>query len=144
MTNSADDVIRRLALAPHPEGGCFRETYRHVPAAHGRGLITVIYYLLRAGEVSAWHRIDAVEVWHHYDGAPLRLTVAEDGKAPYAAILGRDLSAGHAGHAVVSPHAWQTAESMGDWTLVGCTVAPAFEFDGFEMAPAGWSPPGTQ
>ena len=139
MTMHVDAIIERLELHPHPEGGYYRETFRDEAEPGRRGLLTVIYYLLRAGERSAWHRIDAIEVWHHYDGAPLRLTIAQD-DGVQSLILGKDLSAGHHAHGVVPAHAFQTAESLGDWTLVGCTVAPAFEFSGFELAPSGWSP----
>ncbi len=136
----ADDVVRLLSLMPHPEGGWYRETYRHAAPDGGRGALTLIHYLLPAGERSAWHRIDAVEAWHYCQGAPLRLEVSEDGLGVGSHILGSDLALGHAPHAVVPAHAWQAAESLGAWTLVGCTVAPAFQFAGFELAPAGWSP----
>lgn len=141
--SGADAIIAALGLVPHPEGGCYRETFRHDGADGERGAVTVIYYLLREGERSAWHRIDATEIWHHYAGAPLTLTVAEDGAAARTTILGKDLSAGQRPHAVVAAGAWQTAEPTGGWVLAGCTVAPAFSFSGFEMAPAGWSPDGT-
>jgi predicted cupin superfamily sugar epimerase len=132
---SADEVIARLGLEPHPEGGHYRETFRDTAADGGRGAVTVISYLLRAGERSAWHRIDAVEIWHFYAGAPLELLVAgESGRR--AVILGADFAAGMAAHGVVPAFAWQSARSLGAWTLVGCTVAPAFEFQGFELAPA--------
>ena len=140
MTMYVDEIIKRLELRSHPEGGFYRETFRDGSEQGERGLLTVIYYLLRAGERSAWHRVDAIEVWHHYDGAPLRLTIAQDDAGVRSLILGKDLSAGHQAHGVVPAHAWQTAESLGDWTLVGCTVAPAFVFSGFELAPSGWSP----
>ncbi len=136
----ADDVIRRLQLIPHPEGGHYRETYRHHPADGGRGDATQIYYLLRGGERSHWHRVDAIEIWHWYAGAPLRLEVASEGTPTQTVILGNDFTAGHAAHHTLPPFAWQAAESLGDWTLAGCTVAPAFQFAGFEMAPPGWSP----
>lgn len=136
----ADDVIRRLQLIPHPEGGHYRETYRHRPADGGRGDVTQIYYLLRGGERSHWHRVDAIEIWHWYAGAPLRLEVASEGDPLQTVILGNDFTAGHAAHYTLPPFAWQAAESLGDWTLAGCTVAPAFQFAGFEMAPPGWSP----
>lgn len=139
MRMLVDEIIERLDLRPHPEGGYYRETFRDEAGSGGRGLLTVICYLLRAGERSAWHRVDAIEVWHHYDGAPLRLTIAEDAGVR-SLILGKDLSAGHQAHGVVPAHNWQTAESLGDWSLVGCTVAPAFVFSGFELAPPGWSP----
>ncbi len=136
----ADDVIRRLGLIPHPEGGHYRETYRHRPADGGRGDATQIYYLLRGGERSHWHRVDAIEIWHWYAGAPLRLEVATAEKPTHAVILGNDFAAGHVAHYPLPPFAWQAAESLGDWSLAGCTVAPAFQFEGFEMAPPGWSP----
>lgn len=137
---SADEIIARLGLVPHPEGGHYRETFRQRPAGGGRGALTVIYYLLRRGQCSAWHRIDATEVWHFYSGAPLELLVA-DQAGRRALVLGTDFAAGMTVHAVVPAGAWQSARSLGDWTLVGCTVAPAFEFSGFELAPPGWTPP---
>ena len=138
---TAAEVVRALGLTRHPEGGYFRETYRHRPSGGGRGAMTAIYFLVPAGERSAWHRVDADEMWHHYAGAPLRLDIAIDDSASESIRLGPDLSAGQRPQALVPAHAWQSAESEGDWTLVGCTVAPAFEFAGFEMAPPGWSPP---
>ena len=137
---SADDVIRRLGLIPHPEGGHYRETYRHRPADGGRGDATQIYYLLRGGERSHWHRVDAIEIWHWYAGAPLRLEVAAAGEPVQTVILGNDFAARQQAHWVLPPFAWQAAESLGPWTLAGCTVVPAFQFEGFEMAPPGWSP----
>ena len=136
----ADEIIERLSLRPHPEGGSFRETFRHQPMDGQRGALTVIYFLLRGGERSAWHRVDAIEVWHHYDGAPLRLSISDDGVTISSLTLGNDFASGHEPHAVVPANAWQTAESLGAWTLVGCTVAPAFLFAGFELAPPDWSP----
>lgn len=144
----ADEIISRLALSPHPEGGHYRETFRDRPPGAGpeagthadRGVVSVIYYLLRQGERSAWHRIDAIEIWHHYAGAPLRLALSADGRSERALLLGTDFAAGMAAHAVVPAGTWQAAESLGAWTLVGCTVAPAFDFAGFALAPAGWAP----
>jgi len=137
----ADAVTRLLGLVPHPEGGRYRETYRDRPASGGRGAQSAIYYLLRAGEVSAWHRVtDAVEIWHFYAGAPLALAVAEDARVTRHR-LGTDLAAGERPQATVPAGAWQSAATLGNWTLVGCTVAPAFEFASFELAPAGWEPP---
>lgn len=130
-----------LGLQPHPEGGHFRETFREPGTGDGRGASTAIYFLLTKGERSHWHRVDASETWHWYGGAPLRLSIAVDEGAPQALILGPDLSAGARPQHVVPPHAWQAAESLGDWTLVGCTVAPAFDFAGFELAPPDWQPP---
>jgi predicted cupin superfamily sugar epimerase len=138
---TADDVIAALDLAPHPEGGWYRETYRHVGAAGARGAGTVIYYLLRAGERSAWHRVtDADEIWHWYAGASLELRIAADGHAARTAVLGPTVTEGERPQGLVPANAWQAARSLGDWTLVGCTVAPAFDFASFEMAPPGWEP----
>lgn len=136
---TAQDVIRLLDLQPHPEGGHFRETFRDAAEAVGRAASTAIYYLLAAGEVSRWHRVDATEVWHWYAGAPLELTVAgEAGLAIHR--LGADLAGGERPQAVVPARHWQQARPLGAWTLSGCTVAPGFEFAGFELAPAGWRP----
>ena len=136
----ADAIIALLGLSPHPEGGHFRETYRHQPIEGGRGHSTAIYYLLKAGEVSHWHRIDAAEIWHWYAGAPLALSIAEAGGTPETLALGPDLAAGARPQAIVPPKAWQSARSHGLWSLVGCTVSPAFDFAGFELAPVGWAP----
>ena len=139
-TMTAGEVISRFDLKPHPEGGYFRETFRDTrKLADGRAASTAIYFLLPAGQRSHWHRVDAVEVWHHYAGAPLDLSIF-DGTFTQAVRLGPDIAAGEAPQAVVPAQAWQAAESLGDWTLVGCTVAPGFEFDGFELAPKDWSP----
>lgn len=137
---SAEAVIATLKLEPHPEGGRFRETFRDPRQAGDRSVGTAIYYLLRRGERSHWHRVDAAEIWHFYAGDALRLSISEDGKKCTAHTLGNDLAAGQRPQVVVPAHAWQSAESLGEWTLVGCTVAPGFEFSGFEMAPADWVP----
>ncbi|WP_442958243.1 cupin domain-containing protein [Pinisolibacter sp.] len=137
---SAVEVIRLLDLAPHPEGGHFRETFRDRTGPDGRARSTAIYFLLAADEVSHWHRVDAVETWHWYGGAPLALTVSENGHDAWSLHLGPDLASGQRPQAVVPKDAWQSAVSLGRWTLVGCTVAPGFEFAGFEMAPQDWRP----
>jgi uncharacterized protein len=138
---SAASLIARLGLAPHPEGGHYRETFRD-PAvdASGRSRSTAILFLLAVGDVSEWHRVDATEVWHFYAGAPLVLTVSPNGHDAEARHLGPDVLAGHTPQIVVPPGHWQTATSLGAWTLVGCTVAPGFEFAGFELAPKDWRP----
>jgi predicted cupin superfamily sugar epimerase len=137
---SPDEVIRRLSLSPHPEGGHFRETFRDSRTLpDGRAASTAIYFLLRRGERSHWHRIDAAELWHWYAGAPLRLAFAGNGPTQ-TLLLGPDLTSGAQPQAVVPAGQWQMAESLGDWTLCGCTVAPGFEFRHFELAPPGWSP----
>lgn len=136
----ADDLIAALKLEPHPEGGHFRETFRD-PAGGARGHSTAIYYLLREGEASHWHRVDAAEIWHFYAGAPLRLSIAEtEAKKATHFTLGPAILAGEQPQRIVPAGAWQAARSMGEWTLVGCTVAPGFDFAGFELAPPGWEP----
>ena len=129
MFAGPDEVIAALGLAPHPEGGWFVETWRE-PAG------TAIYYLLRTGERSAWHRVDRTEIWHFYAGGPLALELRPGG--PH--VLGRDLAAGQRPQVVVPASVWQTAVPVADWTLVGCTVCPAFDFAGFELAPPGEDP----
>jgi predicted cupin superfamily sugar epimerase len=137
---SAADIIARLELKPHPEGGHYRETFRDPRGdANGRSFSTAIYFLLARGERSHWHRIDAVEVWHYYAGSALTLQIADD-NGRRAVKLGPDLAAGEVPQAIVPAQAWQAAESVGDWTLVGCTVAPGFDFTTFELAPKGWEP----
>jgi predicted cupin superfamily sugar epimerase len=141
---SADEIIRLLELEAHPEGGFYRETFRDTAtvgagADAARAASTAIYFLLRVGEVSSWHRVDAAEVWHWYAGAPLALTVVEGG-CRCGIPLGPDLAAGERPQAVVPAGTWQQAASLGAWTLVGCTVAPGFRFAGFELAPPGFEP----
>jgi predicted cupin superfamily sugar epimerase len=133
---SAADIIRLLDLQPHPEGGHYRETFRDPRTVEGRSVGTAIYFLLAAGERSHWHRVDAAEIWHFHAGAPLALEIEGQG----VVTLGVDLAAGQRPQAVVPSGAWQAARSLGDWTLVGCTVAPGFEFAGFELAPDDGSP----
>ena len=136
----AEAVVELLGLEPHPEGGRFRETYRDPGEGGGRGHCTAIYYLLRAGERSRWHRVDAVEIWHWYAGAPLRLTLCPRAGDREEVLLGTALAAGQRPQAAVPAGTWQAAECLGAWTLCGCTVAPAFRYEGFELAPPGWSP----
>jgi predicted cupin superfamily sugar epimerase len=137
---TATDIIARLGLTPHPEGGHYRETFRDTRCdTNGRAASTAIYFLLARGERSHWHRIDAVEVWHYYAGSALSLQIADD-SGGRTVRLGPDLASGEVPQAIVPAQAWQAAESSGDWTLVGCTVAPGFEFATFEMAPKGWTP----
>jgi len=134
---TADEIRRRLDLAPHPEGGYYRETFRDSRVdANGRSVSTAIYFLLEAGQRSQWHRVDASEVWHFHAGDPLELTIAASfGDVPEVAILGSDLAAGQRPQIVVPSGFWQQARPLGRWTLVGCTVAPGFTFEGFELAP---------
>jgi predicted cupin superfamily sugar epimerase len=137
---SAADIIARLDLKPHPEGGHYRETFRDERCdATGRARSTAIYFLLARGERSHWHRIDAVEIWHYYAGSALILQIADD-RGQRSVSLGPDLAKGEVPQAIVPAQAWQAAETTGDWALVGCTVAPGFDFVGFELAPKGWEP----
>lgn len=135
MSAEAERLIALLSLQPHPEGGHYIQMFRDGAGVSGRAHSTAIYYLLRAGEASAPHRIDAAEVWHFYRGAPLELTVQEEGKTAQRHVLGAAVENGERPQIVVPPHAWQGARSLGDYTLVGCTVAPGFLFETFELAP---------
>ncbi|MGH6862453.1 MAG: cupin domain-containing protein [Phyllobacterium sp.] len=144
MTLTAADIRRILDLQPHPEGGAYVQTFRDNRSewpVGGRGHSTAIYFLLEKGEVSAWHRVrDAAEVWHWYGGAPLLLSVKPDDGPVEKHRLGLDLVGGERPQAIVPAGHWQKAESLGDWSLVGCTVAPGFDFAQFEMAEPGWQP----
>jgi len=140
-TMTADEVIRLLDLAPHPEGGHYRETFRDANCdADGRARSTAIYFLLAAGESSHWHRVDAVETWFWHAGGPLTLRISDDGVETRDARLGPDIAAGEAPQVTIPQGSWQAAEPLGAWTLVSCTVAPGFVFEGFELAPPDWTP----
>jgi hypothetical protein len=138
--SQADALIAALGLAPHPEGGHYREIYRDQAPDGGRGVVTAIYYLLKAGERAHWHRIDAIEIWHYYAGGTLELRISEDGESVLAHRLGQRIEAGENPVVVVPAYAWQSAAPLGAYCLVGCTVAPAFSFAGFELAPPSWEP----
>jgi uncharacterized protein len=137
----AADVITTLGMQPHPEGGHYVETFRQSAADGGRDVTTAIYYLLQDGERSHWHRVDAVEIWHYQAGDPLHLDIADPAGSHRAShVLGPALEAGARPQVVVPEGWWQSARSLGAWTLVGCTVTPGFRFEGFELAPEGWEP----
>lgn len=137
--SEADRIIARLGLSPHPEGGWYRQTWQAEAPDGERSTATCIHFLLKAGERSHWHRVDADEVWLYHAGAPIELRIAPDAAGPAAAHrLGPDLQAGQAPQIVVPAHHWQAARSLGDWTLVSCVVSPGFRFDGFELAPPGF------
>ena len=138
--DSARQIIQLLGLQPHPEGGWYAETWRADAPTGERAVGTSIYYLLEAGDVSHWHRVDATEIWHWYAGGPLSLTLSPNGHDAEAMLLGPELAAGQRPQRIVPKDWWQTATSMGAWTLVGCTVSPGFQFEGFEMAPPDWRP----
>jgi predicted cupin superfamily sugar epimerase len=137
---TAERIIRVLKLKPHPEGGHFRETFRDASLEKERAHSTAIYFLLKKGERSHWHRVDAAEVWHWYAGSPLELAIATRGKRARRCVLGNPLAKGQRPQMVVPKGAWQSARSLGAYTLVGCTVAPGFEYSGFELAPADFAP----
>ena len=140
---TADEIIARLALTPHPEGGWYRQTWVAEAQSGTRPSGTAILFLLRAGERSHWHRVDAVEIWHFHAGAPLVLSLAATDAGPSdERVLGPDLLAGQSPQVIVAENWWQAARSTGDWTLVGCTVSPGFRFEGFELAPPGFNIPG--
>lgn len=137
---TADEIIAHLDLQPHPEGGHYRETW--VARNAGRPSGTAIYFLLRGGEDNHWHKVDAVEIWHYYAGAPLVLSLAADDDGPATDhLLGPDLAGGSAPQVIVPEGHWQKARSTGDYTLVGCTVSPGFRFDGFTLAAPGFNIP---
>jgi uncharacterized protein len=139
---AAPEIIALLGLERHPEGGWYRQTFADAPAAGGRSRSTAIYYLLEGHDQSAWHRVDAVEIWHWHAGAPLLLRLSPDGAVVEEMVLGAQLAAGQRPQGIVPVHCWQSAKSLGEWTLVGCTVAPGFRFEGFELAAEGWEPGG--
>lgn len=134
----ARTIIETLGMDRHPEGGWYVQTFED-GEGDGRAHSTAIYYLLEAGDRSHWHRVDAVEVWHWYAGSPLRLSLS-GGVGVDTHVLGNDILAGQRPQVIVPRHGWQSAESLGAWTLVGCTVAPGFRFSGFELAPKDWAP----
>ena len=139
---TADDIIARLDLAPHPEGGHYRQTWIADAANGERSAGTAIYFLLKAGENSHWHKVDATEIWHFYAGAALILSMSGTDHGPKQGhILGPDLAAGQSPQLIVPTHHWQAAATTGDWTLVGCTVSPAFQFQGFTLAEPGFDIP---
>jgi predicted cupin superfamily sugar epimerase len=138
----AEDIIAHHGLQPHPEGGWYRQTWVADTPDGERPSGTAILFLLRAGERSHWHRVDATEIWHFHAGAPLTLSMAADSVGPAVPhILGQD-PLRHRPQAIVPPHHWQAAETTGAWSLVGCTVSPGFRYEGFELAPAGFGIPG--
>jgi len=137
----AREIIARLKLAPHPEGGWFRETWRADAASGERASATAIYFLLEAHQRSHWHRVDAAELWLWHAGHPIALSTSVDASAPVRRIvLGGDVIAGEAPQALIPAGHWQAAEPIGGWTLVSCIVSPGFEFAGFELAPPDWCP----
>jgi hypothetical protein len=142
--SAIDQLVLRLALEPHPEGGFYRRTWTSSERVgdDGRAAGSSILFLLPADVTSRWHRIDATELWQHAAGAPLQLSTWAGGSASARhQTLGADLADGEVPQAVVEPHVWQSARSLGAWSLATCVVVPEFRFDGFEMLPDDWTPP---
>jgi predicted cupin superfamily sugar epimerase len=137
---NADDIIRTLSLRPHPEGGHYRETFRDTREIAGRAASTAIYFLLQAGEVSHWHAVDSVEIWHYYAGDPLEISIKAAGQGRRRMVLGPDVHNAQRPQVIVPARAWQMALPLGTWTLAGCTVAPGFEFKGFVLATGPFNP----
>lgn len=132
---TADEIIALLNLEPHPEGGHFRQTWIAAAREGERAAGTCIYFLLKEGEASHWHKVDSTEIWHHYAGAPVALRIAAGDAGPAETIeLGPDLAAGQRPQGIVPVDHWQAARALGGWALVGCTVSPAFDFRGFTLA----------
>lgn len=146
MSDSAAALIEQLGLAAHPEGGWYKETWRGASsAADGRASGTAIIFLLRAGEASHWHTVDAAELWLWQAGDPVELRLAADDAGPArSVILGADVSAGQQLQGLVAPHEWQAARPYGEpqhgYSLVSCVVVPGFDFAGFRLAAPGWEP----
>lgn len=140
QVTDAKDIIDALGMQAHPEGGYYVETFRDEEGPEGRGYSTAIYYLLEAGDCSHWHRVDATEIWFWHKGAPLELNISENGRTSSTHKLGADLATGQHPQVIIPKGAWQSARSLGDWTLVSCTVAPGFTFEGFEIAAPDWTP----
>jgi len=138
---TGDDIIQLLGLEPHSEGGHYCQVYHHVPEDCSRGFMSSIYFLLRAGERSHWHRQDMHEIWSYHAGSPVNVSIWTDGRPVETHRLGINLAAGERPQVMVPAGAWQTGEPLGDWSLIGCVVAPAFQFSGYELAPPDWSPP---
>jgi len=137
---TADEIIARLGLQPHPEGGHYAQTW--AAQGPGRPAGTCIYFLLQRHEHNHWHKVDAAEIWHHYAGAPLDLLISATDAGPAARhVLSADLAGGARPQVIVPPGHWQRAICTGDYTLVGCTVSPGFEFEHFTLAPPGFDIP---
>jgi predicted cupin superfamily sugar epimerase len=143
MTGLSDGwraIVDALGMTPHPEGGWFVETWRASAPLGERAAASAILYLLASGQASQWHRVDAAEIWQWSAGEPLELRIAHTGRPVEVVTLGPDAVSGHSPQAVVLAGEWQAARPLGGWALVGCIVAPAFEYEGFELAPEGWEP----
>jgi predicted cupin superfamily sugar epimerase len=143
--DSADKLIEQLGLAAHPEGGWYKETWRGGPGPDGRSKGTAIIFMLRAGEASHWHRVDAAELWLWQTGDPLELRLAtSDNGLTRSIILGADVCTNQQLQGLVAPGEWQAARPFGEprhgYSIVSCVVVPGFDFAGFTLAAPGWEP----
>jgi predicted cupin superfamily sugar epimerase len=140
---AAAAIIARLGLAPHPEGGWYRETWRAEAPDGGRASATAIHFLLEAGQRSYWHRVDAAEIWLWHAGHPLRLMTAPGDAGPVREVrLGGNVLTGEVPQHIIPAHHWQAAQADQGWALVSCIVSPGFDFAGFDLAPPDWQPGG--
>ncbi|MDF0543455.1 cupin domain-containing protein [Sphingobium sp. H39-3-25] len=134
-------LIDRLGLAPHPEGGWYRETWRAEAMAGARSPGTAILFLLEQGQRSHWHRVDATEIWFWHAGHALHLLTAPADDGPVSDLwLGADIGAGQSPQGLVAANHWQAAHADAGWALVSCTVTPGFDFSGFTLAAPDWAP----
>ena len=131
--NNSDEIIQKLEMIPHPEGGYFKESYRDKN-------VSLIYYLLNKNEKSHWHRLTKNEILHFYNGDPLKLLISKDGKNIEEIILNNKINNDQIFHYIVKAGTWFSMESQGEYSLIGCTVAPPFDYDDFELAPKDWKP----
>ncbi|KAK2754815.1 hypothetical protein FQN54_006708 [Arachnomyces sp. PD_36] len=141
---TAQEVIEKLDLIPNEEKGYYKQTFEDPQTVNNRSISTAIYYLLE-GSVgrSIWHRVDAPEIWHYYAGAPLTMRLSRDDGQPVREMaLGPNIFNNQQPQVVVGKQEWQSAQSWGNWTLVGTTVAPGFVPSGVELAPPDWQPNG--
>jgi len=139
--DEAHRIIAKLGLAPHPEGGWYRETWRAGTEPGTRPGGTAILYLLEQGHCSHWHRVDAAELWLWHAGSAIDLKLAHEDSSGWATIrLGGDVLGGDSAQALIPANRWQAADAVRGWVLVSCVVVPGFEFAGFEMAAPDWQP----
>ena len=131
--NNSDEIIQKLEMIPHPEGGYFKESYRDKN-------VSLIYYLLKKNEKSHWHRLTKNEILHFYNGDPLKLLISKDGKNIEEIILNNKINNDQIFHYIVKAGTWFSMESQGEYSLIGCAVAPPFDYDDFELAPKNWKP----
>lgn len=139
MENRAEELVRRLKLEEHPEGGYYRETWRSPTSVLSpivnaqRSAVTDIYFLLTKGQVSRFHKVKHDEIWNFYEGSPLRLYVYDPKNQKLSIHLIGPIPGCSSYKIVVQNNFWQAAESLGEFSLAGCTVAPGFDFGDFSF-----------